>query len=489
MTSGALTVERDGKTVVIYDPLPHQRRLHESTAKYTLMEGSRGGGKSKGLRYDAYMRGLMIPRHRALIVRRSFPELRDSHLNWVPFEAEQMGFPKDAWHSTNYTLRFPNHSTLRFAQVEDDAALTKLLGSEYEWVGMDELTTFSYRQFAFLATSLRSPIPGFTPVLRAGTNPIGIGTAWVKAFFIDKNPDPEEYENYDPSDYATITCNMDDNPYVDPTNYSKMFANLPSKALREALRHGKWVVEGQMFEDWAESKDGRPWHVIDTMPTYKGKSVLSLPYIEVFRAIDWGFSVSGNPGVCLWFACLPDGSIVVFQEYVFRDTLPADVAVEIRRRSEGMKIRYTVADQAMWAEHSGPSIAEHFERAGVPMIEADRQREAGWIMVHNWLRSTINDGTGERPKLQVLRGTPDKSMGCPLLIRSLPSMVVNEKNPEDMKTKGVEDDAPDALRYGLMSRPSASKLPQADPAATWMFQQLFKSRPWGTRLGSEATHR
>ena len=53
----------------------------------------------------------------------------------------------------------------------------------------------------------------------------------------------------------------------------------------------------------------------------------------------------------------------------------------------------------------------------------------------------------------------------------------------------VEDDAPDALRYGLMSRPSASKLPQADPAATWMFQQIFKSRPWGTRLGSEATHR
>ena len=68
-------------------------------------------------------------------------------------------------------------------------------------------------------------------------------------------------------------------------------------------------------------------------------------------------------------------------------------------------------------------------------------------------------------------------------------MVVNEKNPEDMKTKGVEDDSPDSLRYGLMSRPSASKLPQADPAATWMFQQIFKSRPWGNRLGSEATHR
>lgn len=489
MISGSLTVERDGKTHVVYTPLDHQRRLHESRSKYTLMEGSRGGGKSKALRFDAYMRCLAVPRHRALLVRRSMPELRDSHLTWVPFEAEQLGLPKDAWHSTNFVLRFPNHSMLRFSHIEDDAALTKLLSSEWEWIGVDELTTFSYRQFAFLATSLRTPIPGFTPALRAGTNPVGIGTAWVKAFFIDKNPDPEEFPEYDPREYETITCNMDDNPHVNPTEYAKMFANLPSKALRDALRYGKWVIEGQMFTEWAETKDGRPWHVIDELPRIGGRSLLELPYIEVFRAIDWGFSLSGNPGVCLWFACLPDGSIVVFKEYVFRDTVPELVAAEIKRRSEGMKIRYTVADPAVWAEHSGPSIAERFAAAGVGMIEGDREREPGWITVHTWLRDTVNDGTGERPKLQVLRGGRADGLGCPLLIRSMPQMVINEKNPEDMKTKGVEDDAPDCLRYGLMSRPSASKLPMADPSTQWIRRELAKQRIWGTPLGSEAVHR
>lgn len=480
----ALIAEHGSKSVVVYDPLPHQQKLHEMTCRYGLLEGGRGSGKSLALRMDPIMRCLAIPRFSALIVRRSIPELKSSHFVKLPYEISQLGLAPDAWHSTDFILRFPNRATLRFGHLEDEAALTKLLSSEYDWIGGDELATLTYRQFSFLCTSLRTTIPGIMPVFRGGTNPVGVGAGWVKAFFIDKNPNPDEFPDYDPSEYESVHADLDDNPYINPAEYAKLFSNLPSKSLREALRHGTWSVEGQFFSEWAETCDEKPWHAIERMPTLHGRPMHEVPGVEIVRALDWGYSASAgaNPGVCLWFACLPDGTAIGFQEYYFQETLPVDVAARITELSAGMKVRYTVADTQMFAEHEGPSIAEHFNRAGVPLIESDKERIAGWVEVHNWLRQTVHNGLVERPKLSFWRE------GCPHTIRTMAQMVVDPKNPLDMQTKGVEDDAPDCVRYFLMSRPSASRLAQPDPQLAWMFRLMRKAGARG-RLGSEALRR
>jgi hypothetical protein len=53
------------------------------------------------------------------------------------------------------------------------------------------------------------------------------------------------------------------------------------------------------------------------------------------------------------------------------------------------------------------------------------------------------------PRLQILAGT------CPNLVRTLPSMVVDPLDPEDVadsiRGQKTEDHAPDALRYGLVA--------------------------------------
>ena len=479
--SPGLWVERDGKRELLYEPLPHQQQFHTSTKRYCLIGGGRGSGKSKAMRYDAYMRCLSIPRFRALLVRRSFPELKKSHLMDVPFELKKLGLPDNAWHATDYVARFPNGSIFQFGHVEDDNALTKYLSSEWERIYYDELATFTERQWAFLNSSLRSPIQGYIPVGGGGTNPVGSGSGWVKRYFIDKNISQEELPGYNPEDYEYIHCNMTDNPYVDQVAYAQILNALPSDALRRALRDGEWVVEGQFFSEFSETREGKPWHVIDTLPKYRGKPVIYADHIQIVRVIDWGYSRTGNPGVCLWIAVLTDNTAIVFQEFVFKELLPSEAALEIKKRSEGLRVRYTIADTAMWQEHEGPSIAEMFERQGLSMIEADKQRIAGWVSLHTWLRETVNDGSGERPRLRFLRS------GVPHTIRTLPQMVVDPKNPQDVLTTGVEDDPADCLRYFAQDRGGPSREKAAtNPELAWMFAEIGRRRRKAERLAYPA---
>jgi hypothetical protein len=248
---------------------------------------------------------------------------------------------------------------------------------------------------------------------------------------------------------------------------------------------------GAVFTEWKPRQDdGRPWHVIPEMPRYRGQPIQFAPHIEIVRVIDWGYSAAGNPGICVWFACLPDGSAIGFQEYLFKETLPQDAAKEILRRSDGLRVRYTVGDTQMWAEHVGPSVAERFAQVGLSMVEADKEREAGWVEVHNWLRSRVNDGTGERPRLSFLE------TGCETVIRTLPEMTLDPRHPQDIITVGVEDDGPDVVRYFVMSRPGRSgeavpdHLPPPSAEQILLRREVAKlqaRRRW--RLGSDAAHR
>jgi len=475
----AVVVEKHGKKEILYTPYPHQSRFHAATSPNCLMEGGGGSGKSLCMRWDAYLRCLAVPRFRALILRRSMPELRMSQLAAVPFEAEQLGLAKDAWHSTFNILRFPNGSTLEFGHIEDDQALPRYLSSEFEAIYFDELATFTLRQFKFLASRARTTKLKLTPIVRGGTNPVGTGAGWVRRYFITKQVSKDEDAVYDPKEYESIHCNVDDNPSVNLADYENRLMGLPSDALRRAMRHGEWVIEGQFFSEWDVKR-----HVIHDPPMYRGKPIWLAEHIEIVRVVDWGYSATGNPGVCLWFACLPDHSAICFREWAFRETLPADVAREIQRQSKDLRVRYTVGDTAMWQEHTGPSIAEQLAKAGLGMVEADKARIPGWVECHNWLKETVHWGTTEVPRLTFWDG------GVPNTIRTLPEMVVDPKDPNDLVTTNVEDDAADCVRYFVMSRPGKSANVKAEnPAMAWMWKQIRKKRSNGDRLGTEARRR
>lgn len=431
-----VTVTPKGKApITLYAPTVKQRAFHACPARNVLYGGAAGGGKSHALRWDAYMRCLSLTHYRALLLRRTYPELENTHLENVPVDVAG-GLPAEYLKSER-KVRFRNGAVLQFGHCEDEAAVGKYLSTEYDAIYFDELVTFTEKQFLMIRSRARSTKPGVKPMIRAGTNPGGPESHWVRRRFIWQDLTAKEDPRYRPEDYQYIPATLDDNPFLDQEEYAANLESLPEELAR-AYRYGDWdIFPGQYFGEWRKAK-----HVSSAHRQYPR-------HFQRVRAVDWGYV---KPGVCLWLVKLPDsGRWYLEHEYVFSRTLAADVAREIGRRTTdlGVKVQYTVADTAMWTPDGtvGESMAETFQRHGVPMVKADKRRVGtmdrplGWQRFRHWLKESP-DGT---PWLTV-------SPECPYTARTIPALVSDTTRPEDVDSDG-EDHAADALRYFVMSRP------------------------------------
>lgn len=435
---------KSAETTVLYAPTPMGALFHASPYPNLLYGGAAGGAKSYTARWDAYLRMLRVPGSRLLLLRRKFTELVDNHLNDAQRETvlmQQVGVPirylKD---ERRVVVEQPGKapSWLRFGHCEHDGDEDQYLSSEYEAVYPDEAATFSKKQVMGVASRLRTSLPDVVPVLRCTSNPGGAQTLWLKQWFMDKTVTAEEDPFYRPDDYGFIQSRLYDNPYLMDGDgswrtYEKRLSALGPERARQML-DGDWdAIAGQFFSEFR-----RDQHVEDLGPVPDG--------VQWFRCLDWGYN---QPGVCLWIACLPDGRLYVVHEYWFRQTLVADVAKEIRRITKTLgnpHIRYTVADGHMFDRTgTGETMAETSARNGVALLRADNSkgsRPQGWQRLRHWFR-TADDG---KPWLII-------HPGCGYLIRTLPALVGDDLNPDDVDTHG-DDHGADALRYGVMSRPS-----------------------------------
>lgn len=486
------TVNPDGTLKILYAPTAKGSEFHQAEEPYCLGEGGRNSGKSHALRWDAHLRCLMSPGFRALLLRRTFPQLRGSHFDATEREGKLLGCPKP-FNQTKYHLDYANGSKLQFGHCESDAAILDYLSQEWDWIGFDELTTFTFDQFIRISGSARSPLDsGRRAFVRAATNPVGTGAGWVKRYFIDKSVSEEENPSYRPQDWRSIKMNLGDNPYADP-EYIKRLEMLPSESLRRAYIDGEWLIEGQFFSQFKEKvQGGGDWHVISEMPRLDGVPLHQVPWIQIVRCLDWGYS-EAEPGYCAWIAMLPDGTAIVFKEWVFRGKIPEAAAEGIKERSVGLQVRFTMGDPMMWQERTGESIAETMGRHGVSMIPANNDRENGWMRLHSWLSTVYNDGTGPRPRLQFLTPQePGTGLGAPYAIRTLPSLQTDPKKPSDITQEtSVEDHAADALRYWAINRPSPSREPQKtlDWIAPEIRRAIYSDGGEGDPLGSESVGR
>ena len=450
---------RGGEERCRFVPLPRQVDAIDALdgrPVYILIGGAAGGSKSKGLREIGYRECLRVNGFRVLLLRRTYKELEQTHLRDAELEAPEMGAVAVP---SAKVVRFPNGSMMQFGHCETTADAANYLSAEYDLIVFDELVTFEELQFLLISSRARSTKPGVTPKVMAGTNPGGPQSHWVRSRFIDHNVDVDVYPDYRPEEYCYIPSKLDDNPYLDQ-NYERKLLALPPE-LRKAYRDGDWdIFPGQYFPEFR-----RQTHVTSEHLVYDADT----PRV---CAVDWGFV---KPGVCGWFVLLPEGRVYLEDEYVFTRTVASDVAREIKRRNQerGVKVRYTVGDTAMWTPDSqtGESIAETFQRHGVPMIQSDKDRLNGWQRLRHWLR-TSPDGL---PWLTI-------SPHCPYTARTLPSLVSDEHKPEDVDTDG-EDHAGDMIRYFAMSRPapgSSGSQPAPKPwTMGWLKKRQAAAQPMG----------
>lgn len=424
-----------------------------ATEDEVLASGGRGSGKSAPLIVDP-LRYCNNKNFRALVIRRTMPELRE--LIGRAKELYKQAFPGSKWKEQEKLFLFPSGAKIEFGYCDNEDDVLRYQGQEYQWIGVDEITQFKDETLIEkLLGSLRSTDPSLPNHFRATTNPSGPGTSWVKKRFIDQGEDntritivnkividgeEKEYVTTRRWIHSTIFDNKDlmkQNP-----QYVAKLASYEENLKKQWL-YGSWEnIEGLAFNDFANNK----------------KNIVIEPFEipsnwERIRGADWGFK---SPAVCLWLAFDHENNTAyVYRELAVNDKNWQDTdrwhadkfGQEVVKAESHEYVRYGVLDGSAWSQRgeSAPSAADTMIYQGCMWQPADRtphSRAAQKLLIHSYLKP---DEFTKKPKLRIFNT-------CKALINCLNTLEVDKHNSEDVNTD-MDDHAYDALRYALASKP------------------------------------
>jgi phage terminase large subunit len=402
--------------------------------RFVLYGGAMGGGKSYFLRmwaitecyrlYAAYgIRGVRIG-----LFSKDYPTLVDRQISKISFEIPTwIGKISNSQVDGFRFLLNPEFGSGVVALRNLDKP-EKYNSAEFAGIAVEELTENPEIIFHELRKRIRWP--GIDPNdmhFVAAANPGGLGHAWVKKLWIDRDF-PTELAT-DAHEFAYVSAKALDNPHLDP-GYYKQLMTLPDE-MRKAYAEGSWdIFAGQYFKTWRKDI-----HVCD--------EAFEIPYHwKIERSSDWG---EAAPCAHIWTATSPEGFSYVIGEVYGKGLSIPEQATAIKAFERGKNVqKYGILDSACWdVTGRALSIADQFAVEGVYMIPGAKgpgSRVAGWNMVRQALAYKQVDGKlVVPPKLQLF---PNCTNG----IRIIPAQVHDKLKPEDLDTD-AEDHWLDALRY------------------------------------------
>ena len=438
-----------------------QYKFLSASRKHVGFGGARGGGKSWSVRTKAKILAATYKGIKILIVRRTYPELVNNHINQLREELHGVA----RYNKSEKVFTFPNGSTIKFGYCNNDKDLDQYQGAEYDVIFLDEATQLQEMWIKKITACVRG-VNDFPKRIYYTCNPGGASHGYFKRLFIDKKYEDGEV----PEDYTFIQALVTDNKALmaSQPDYIKQLEALPPK-LREAWLHGRWdIFEGQFFEDFRETPDidlchkagitpeealiqRRFTHVIEPFDIPRGWNIT--------RSYDFGYNKPFSLG---YWAVDYDGVLYRIME-IYGCTQTPDEGVkwspdeQFKKIAEferdhpwlrDRKIVDSVADPAIWDTSRGESIAETATRYGIYFSPGENSRVQGWMQVHYRMQFDSNG----YPRMYVFNN-------CKAFIRTMPLMMYSETHPEDLDTK-LEDHCPDEVRYMCMSRPVKPIVPE-----------------------------
>lgn len=416
--------------------------------------GAAGGAKSELILYRAKALSERFRRHRTLILRSGFPELRRT-LIWRSLQ--KFAGCDAIYKRADKEWHFANGSVIEFGFCDTEEDVRQYLSAEYDAVFIDESTDFTGSMIEMLRTRLRTTAVkrrlGVRPHLGLFTNPGGVGHDFHKTRYVDPTGKGQRVVEMldDPTDpesirrVAYVHATVFDNPHIDP-QYKRNLMALTDPVKRAQYLHGDWdTFAGQFFPEFTPER-----HVVEPFTIPK-----EWPRV---RCIDFGIR---KPFCCLWLAFDWDGNCYVYRELYQAELTAAEQAAAILKASRGERIARTVADPSIWNRSGeGVSIAANYRKAGLVCSKAMNARVDGWNRVREFLRGDPpaleieadptrmpKEPTG-LPALRILRGV------APNLERELPKLQHDpDKSDDTLEGETVDDHAADSIRYGLMSVP------------------------------------
>lgn len=429
-----------------------QKLFFKARRRFIAYGGARGGGKTWAVRIKAMLLACRYAGIKILIVRRSFQELRDNHI--LPLQMELRDLAR--WKEQEKRFIFPNGSYIRFGYCSAERDVLQYQGQEYDIIFIDEATQLTEFQFQTFKGCLRGA-NDFPKRMYLTCNPGGVGHAWVKRLFIDR----QYVEGERPEDYEFIQAKVTDNPVLmkkDP-EYINMLRSLPYE-LREAWLNGSWdIFAGQYFSEW-----NRDVHVVEpfVIPAWWRRYI----------TIDYGLDM-----LAAYLIVVDDHDMayVVQEVYKGRDLgegakglIVSEAAAEVKALAGNGDVAAYLAPPDLWnaRQETGKSVADIFAESGIYLTQSSNDRIDGWMAMHERLHVFEDEQGVQVAKLRIF---PQ----CINLIRTLPQLRYDDKRINDVATEPHElTHGPDAIRGWCVYWTRRASAPAAPPRSDWTKDML-----------------
>ena len=450
-----------------------QKLFFKARKRFIAYGGARGGGKTWAVRIKAMLLACRYAGIKILIIRRSFTELRDNHI--LPLQMELRDIAR--WKEQEKRFIFPNGSFIRFGYCSAERDVLQYQGQEYDIIFIDEATQLTEFQFQTFKGCLRGA-NDYPKRMYLTCNPGGVGHAWVKRLFIDRQYVGEER----PEDYEFIQAKVTDNPVLmkkDP-EYVNMLRSLPYE-LREAWLNGSWdIFAGQYFSEW-----NRDVHVV---PAFEPPQ-----WWRRYITMDYGLDM-----LAAYLIAVDDHDMayVVREVYQGRDLgegakglIVSEAAEAVKTLAGGDKITAYLAPPDLWnaRQETGRSVADIFAASGIALTMTSNDRLDGWMAMHERLHVFEDEQGAKAAKLRIFPL-------CVNLIRTLPQLRYDDKHINDVATEPHElTHAADAIRGFCVYWTRRSAPPERPARMEWtpdMYEDYRNGTPaerkmmlelWGPR--------
>lgn len=390
---------------VIYKPWPGpQETFWDFKGRYGLYGGSGFTGKTDLLRWypwqqiqaeDARLKaGIHMEQSvgHALVLRRETPQLRELMARCrADFERTN---PAIEWVAGDKTWEWPNGYRYTVGHMENEEDWMKYQGWSISCLCLDEGTTFTEKQFSMIDAWVRQPRtkdggpPHLTPIIRIGSNPVGIGKKWVRKFFVEAGYEREEAKKYwgkpvvkelevpviDDSGKRTteirkvarifVPARVSDNKSVDQGDYAASLVDKPDY-IRKAILEGDWYAISE--EVWAGTVLDEAVHFVDQFKVPVG-------WFK-FRSCKFGNVWPAYSSV-QWYAVDPQGNMTCYRSLGVTGVNAEELAQTIRSiemdnnewdaHRDCSKLSGPLNDECWPQENQvGPTIEQSFRDAGV----------------------------------------------------------------------------------------------------------------------------